>query len=66
MEINPNIRSAAQALIKSGDVKAEPVELTDYPGMFVANADNSNLQAFMFLEENGVAYAVGPVRRADK
>lgn len=63
MTINLSIIDAARQLVQKIDVSDEAVEISDYPGVFVAKSGCAEIQAYDFFSENDVRYCVGVLRK---
>jgi|AntRauTorcE11897_2_1112592.scaffolds.fasta_scaffold06695_2 hypothetical protein len=63
MHVNLLMRTAAKNAVTSEHVTDMPVEVPGYPGMFVAQAEQSEIQQIYFFEHDSVRYALGPKRQ---
>jgi hypothetical protein len=57
MELPKHINLAAAELLKKGS--ALPVEIPNAPGFHLGEADDSTIQSFGGIVEDGVSYKIG-------
>lgn len=62
MEINSALIAAARAVVKGGAVVDTPVEIPDYPEMYVATSGDEAIQVFHYFAEGDERYAIGAMK----
>ena len=61
--VNPRIKNAAQLAVRGGGIGKLPVEIPDYPGMYVVEGESAELAAITFFTEEEKRYTVGPLKK---
>ena len=61
MEFNSNITNAAERTVKLHGPSTEPLEISDYPGMFVAKSGCDKISAMNFFTAGGDRFVIGPL-----
>jgi hypothetical protein len=61
MEFNHSIIDAARKTVEEQGIPAEPLGISNYPGMFVAKSDCAKIQAMSFFTSAGERFVVGPL-----